>query len=79
MTPGDTMLLGLRDYNAPYPCPNGLPIDTREPGDCEGWRRRVAKAKRDSDWHRQEIEAAQLVFSESDVLDLISIARAFDE
>jgi hypothetical protein len=45
MTPGDTMHLGLRDYNEPYPCPNGLPIDTRQPGDCEHWQRRVKKAQ----------------------------------
>jgi hypothetical protein len=33
------------DYNQPYPCPNGLPIDTRQPADCEHWRRRVDKAR----------------------------------
>ena len=45
MTAGDSYYLGLRDYNQPYPCPNGLPIDGRKPGDCEHWRRRVEKAK----------------------------------
>ena len=53
LTPGDTAYLGLRDYVEPYPCPNGLPIDTREPGECESWRRRVEKAKRDIEaWNR---------------------------
>jgi hypothetical protein len=47
MTHGDGHHLGFRDYNQPYPCPNGLPIDTRQPGDCEHWRQRVEKAKRD--------------------------------
>jgi hypothetical protein len=46
MTAGDSMALGLRDYNQPYPCPNGLPLDMREPGDCEHWRKRIEKAKR---------------------------------
>jgi hypothetical protein len=46
MTAGDSLHLGLRDYNEPYPCPNGLPLDLRQPGDCEHWRRRVAKARR---------------------------------
>jgi hypothetical protein len=53
MTPGDTAYLGLRDYVEPYPCPNGLPIDTREPGECESWRRRIEKAKRSiENWNR---------------------------
>jgi hypothetical protein len=47
MTSGDSMALGLRDYNQPYPCPNGLPIDTRQPGECEHWRKLVSKAKQD--------------------------------
>ena len=79
MTPGDSYHLGLRDYNEPYPLPNGMPLDTRQPGDCEHWRRRVDKAKRDIEWHRREFAAAELVFSEDDVLDLISIAKGFDE
>jgi hypothetical protein len=79
MTPGDSMHLGLRDYNQPYPCPNGLPIDMRLPGECEHWRRRIEKAKRDIEWHRREFEAAELVFSEDDISDLILIAEGFNE
>jgi hypothetical protein len=79
MTPGDTAYLGLRDYVEPYPCPNGLPIDTREPGECESWQKRIEKARRDIDWHRREFAAAEIVFSEDDVFDLITIAKGFDE
>ena len=66
MTSGDSMHLGLRDYNQPYPCPNGLPLDMRLPSECEHWRKRVEKAKRDIEWHRREFEAAELVFSGDD-------------
>ena len=53
MTAGDSMHLGARDYNQPYPCPNGLPIDMRLLGECEHWRRRIEKAKRDIEtWNR---------------------------
>ena len=79
MTSGDSMHLGLRDYNQPYPCPNGLPLDMRLPSECEHWRKRVEKAKRDIEWHRREFEAAELVFSEDDISDLISIAKGFNE
>jgi len=47
VTPGDTMHLGLRDYNEMYPCPNGLPVQTGGPQASEAWQKRVAKAKRD--------------------------------
>jgi hypothetical protein len=79
MTSGDSMALGLRDYNQPYPCPNGLPLDARQPGDCEHWRNRVAKAKQDIEWHRREFAAAEMVFSEKDISELILIAKGFDE
>jgi hypothetical protein len=45
MTSGDTMHLGLRDYNEQYPCPNGLPVQTGGPQQSEAWRKRVEKAK----------------------------------
>jgi len=48
-TAGDTMHCGLQDYNEPYPCPNGLPIDRRPLGECESWRKRIEKTRRDSD------------------------------
>jgi hypothetical protein len=56
-----------------------LPLDARQPGDCEHWRKRVAKAKRDIEWHRREFAAAEMVFSEEDISDLILIAKGFDE
>jgi hypothetical protein len=54
MTAGDTYHLGLRDYVEMYPCPNGLPIDHRQPADVAAWNDRVAKAKRDIEKHRSE-------------------------
>lgn len=60
MTPGDCWHLGLRDYNQPFPCPNGLPIDTREPQDCEPWRNRIEKAKRDIETHKSEQRVSEL-------------------
>lgn len=79
VTVGDTYWLGLRDYVAPYPCPNGLPIDTRKPSDVPAWNDRVAKAKRDIDRHKRE-QAMELVeWTDSDFSDLVSIARALDE
>jgi hypothetical protein len=45
MTPGDTMHLGLRDYNEMYPCPNGLPVQTGGPQASGAWQKRLAKAK----------------------------------
>jgi hypothetical protein len=77
MTPGDTVHLGLRDYNEPYPCPNGLPIDTRQPGDCEHWRRLVEKARRDIEGHAEHIafkdtvEAAHIAWPSESVSGLI--------
>jgi hypothetical protein len=53
MTAGDSFWQGMRDYNQSRPCPNGLPIDMRLPGECEHWRRRIEKAKRDIEtWNR---------------------------
>jgi hypothetical protein len=55
MTPGDTMRLGLRDYNEMYPCPNGLPVQTGGPQKSEAWRKRVEKAKRDIEqWNAEQ-------------------------
>jgi hypothetical protein len=55
MTPGDTMHLGLRDYNEMYPCPNGLPVQTGGPQGSKAWQKRVAKAKRDIEqWNSEQ-------------------------
>ena len=45
MTPGDTLHLGLRDYNEMYPCPNGLPVQAGGLQASEAWQKRLAKAK----------------------------------
>jgi hypothetical protein len=62
-----------------YPCPNGLPIDYREPAEVPAWNDRVARAKRDIDRHHREIESELIEWSVSEVQDLLSIARGFDE
>ncbi len=54
VTAGDTHYLGLRDYVEMYPCPNGLPIDHRQPADVPAWNERVARAKRDIETHKSE-------------------------
>ena len=79
MTAGDSLYLGLRDFNEPYPCPNGMPLDTRKPGDCEHWRRRVAKAKRDiEDWNRDiAITRAAEAITDEDLELFISEIRKF--
>jgi hypothetical protein len=79
MTHGDGHHLGLRDYNQPYPCPNGLPIDTRKPGDCEHWRQRVAKAKQDIDLFDREMKLASVVWTDADVNELAAIGAMIDD
>ncbi len=79
MTAGDSMHLGLRDYNQPYPCPNGLPIDMRLPGECEHWRRRIEKAKRDIDLFDREKKLASVVWTDADVTELAEIGAMIDE
>lgn len=84
-TTGDTYHLGLRDYVEMYPCPNGLPIDHRQPADVPAWNDRVAKAKRDIENHRQKIEWQQIgddsavVFAAEDVAGISDLVKgAFD-
>ena len=86
MTHGDGHHLGLRDYNQPYPCPNGLPIDLRQPRDCEHWRQRVTKAKRDIEVHSEQCawqefgEQSAVVFAADDVAGIIELVKgAFDD
>jgi hypothetical protein len=86
MTPGDSYHLGLRDYNEPYPLPNGMPLDARKPGDCEHWRQRVDKAKRDIEthceqafWHQLGDDSA-VVFAADDVAGIINLVKgAFND
>ena len=79
MTAGDSMHLGLRDYNQPYPCPNGLPLDMRLPGECEHWRKRIGKAKRDIDLFDREKKLASVVWTDADVAELAEIGAMIDE
>ena len=79
MTAGDSMHLGARDYNQPYPCPNGLPLDMRLPGECEHWRKRIEKAKRDIDLFDREKKMASVVWTDADVTELAEIGAMIDE
>ena len=79
MTSGDSMHLGLRDYNQPYPCPNGLPIDMRLPGECEHWRKRIEKARRDIDLFDREKKLASVVWTDADVTELAEIGAMINE
>lgn len=79
MTAGDSMHLGARDYNQPYPCPNGLPLDMRLPGECEHWRKRIEKAKRDIDLFDREKKLASVVWTDADVTELAEIGAMIDE
>jgi hypothetical protein len=79
MTHGDGHHLGLRDYNQPYPCPNGLPIDTRRPGDCEHWRKRVDKAKRDIEHSRfwAGVQSCAEEFTDEQIFEDLEIIRTW--
>ena len=79
MTAGDSMHLGARDYNQPYPCPNGLPLDMRLPGECEHWRKRIEKAKRDIDLFDREKKLASVVWTDADVTELAEIGAMINE
>jgi hypothetical protein len=48
-TAGDSYHQGSRSYTEQFPCPNGLPIDTRAPQEVEWYRGRVARARRDAE------------------------------
>jgi hypothetical protein len=61
MTPGDTLHLGLRDYNEMHPCPNGLPVQTGGPQKSEAWQKRLAKARRFIERHESEHTVRNLV------------------
>jgi hypothetical protein len=79
MTSGDSRYLGLTDYNQPYPCPNGLPIDLRQPADCEHWRRRVDKARRDIErWNSdQRVELLAETVSLDEVRKGLEVLKAW--
>ena len=56
LTGAEFLYGGIADYGQPYPCPNGLPLDTRSPGEHPGMRRHIEKARRDIEEHKQHIE-----------------------
>lgn len=78
MTPGDTMLLGLRDYNETHPCPNGLPVQTGGPKTSAAWLERVSKARRFVEQWNAEIEMQSVVWTDADLKDLLKIGAMAD-
>mgnify|MGYP006958837955 CR=1 FL=1 len=71
-TAGDSFWQGLGNYDEPrYGTGNGEPPDTRIPSDCESWRKRVAKARKDIEtWNRDvaiDARAEALTDDEFDV------------
>lgn len=86
ITPGDTMMMGMRTYREMFPCPNGLRQDDSTPATNPAWRARIEKAKRERDLHRERIAWQQLeddsavVFAADDVAGLIDLVKgAFND
>lgn len=86
ITPGDTIMMGMRTYRQAFPCPNGLPLDDSLPSTNPVWRERIEKAKRDRAIHRERIAWQQLeddsvvVFAADDVAGLIDLVKgAFND
>jgi hypothetical protein len=77
MTAGDSQHLGLHNYTEPYPCPNGLPIDYRDPGQTEWWRKRIEKAKRDIELHGRRVAAAEIEWDANEILELYREAMEY--
>lgn len=77
-TAGDTWHLGLRTYDVIDPFAR-YRDDEREPMTNPFWRARIEKAKRDSELYDRELAAREIEWSVSEVQDLLSIARGFDE
>lgn len=67
VTAGDTMHRGLGDYSSLTPMPNGLPIDTRAPGETEWGRARAARARRDIDGCRWSAATTELAEQLTDI------------
>lgn len=85
ITPGDTIMMGMRTYRQAFPCPNGLPLDESTTETNPVWREKIDKAKRDSAAHSERIAWQQLeddsavVFAADDVARLVELVRgAFD-
>jgi len=85
ITPGDTIMMGMRTYRQAFPCPNGLPLDESATETNPVWREKIDKAKRDSAAHSERIAWQQLeddsavVFAAEDVAGIIDLVKgAFD-
>ena len=67
---------GLADYTEPWPCPNGLPIDTRKPGESPQWRVRIERARRDiAEWNRYFANEDRLIWNAmNDVQNEVEVA-----
>ena len=78
-TAGDSFWMGYGDYDEVDPFARYREPEESKPITVPAWRERVEKAKRDIDRHRREIASAQIEWSVSEVQDLLSIARSFDE
>jgi len=72
LTAGDTFHQGLRGV-APGGKPHdfGLPVDTRAPDECPGWRRILAKAK--ADIENKNTTRQQAIASRSFIARLLSL------
>ena len=84
-THGDTFALGLRDYNQLYPCPNGLPLDSRPHIEIPSWVARIEKARRCIATHQamfrvrelaENISAEQII---NDIREISTWARSLYE
>lgn len=78
ITAGDSLHCGFHDYNQLHPCPNGLPIDTRQPQDVQPWRDRVEKAKRDIENWNTEILMESVEWTDEDLKELLRIGAVAD-
>jgi len=77
-TAGDSFWLGLAGGDVVDPFAR-YRDDELQPMDNPFWRARIEKAKADSARFSREYAAKQIEWSVSEVQDLLSIARGFDE
>jgi len=78
-TAGDSFWMGYGDYDEVDLFARYRDEQESKPITVRAWRERIEKAKRDRDRHRREIASAEIEWSVSEVQDLLSIARGFDE
>lgn len=78
-TAGDSFWMGYGDYDEVDPFARYRDEEEQRPITVAAWRARIDKAKRDIDRHRREVASAAIEWSVSEVQDLLSIAKGFDE